>query len=87
MVVVLSIGFVTLAAYSIVAPFIVFELKRKSVGEHYNGLIFVMYPIATAVASPQVPNIITHFGMNKAVSIGMCTMGATLIIFGLLAFI
>ena len=79
--------FLTCTAYGIIAPFLPFELKRKQVSEHFNGWIFILYPIAFAISGPLVPSLTQRFNRINVVVTGILLLGLFLIILGLLPFV
>ena len=73
------------SAYSIAAPFMPIELKKKNINEVWIGWIFTAYPIAIVAFSPFVANIIGKHGRRMPIKLGMFLMGSSYIVYGLLS--
>ena len=72
------------SAYAMIAPFLPIEFMDKGIEEEAIGLIFAIYSVAVIIFSPMVGKSVLTFGATNLIASGICGLGITFILFGLI---
>jgi len=82
---ILGLTALTNSAYAIIAPFLPFEFKQKGIDQTWIGYIFSIYSVAVIICSPIVGKMISIIGRRNLIVFGVCLMGCSFIVFGIIS--
>ncbi|CAG5133317.1 unnamed protein product, partial [Candidula unifasciata] len=73
--------------YSLMAPFMPLEAKRKGLSSIQIGIVFGIFQLGLFISSPLIGNYLSRLGAKFVVVLGLCAGGLPAVLFGLIIYL